>query len=1025
MDKPFAACAGCPRQCGTEAQPYHYVANDLTAEVDVLVVAEAPVNDRYKKAPRPFDDDSGRIMRAAVRSMLQTDPRYRGLRVGFAYAVRCSSNQGDKDPQKAVLVKCGSVLHEQLATISQRRVPVLLLMGKSALSPFDIKAKKLADVSGRVLRNSATIPLPGGGTRTFDAVVTLSTKQLVTVPGLYPTFERDIGRALEVAVNGVIGRSAPASLEELTKDYRIPTTLEEVKQVCDDIINYVEGGGTAETWPISVDTETNTKFPHRDGLKILAVSFAWAPGKATAIGLNHPEIAYDWQEAVPHVLRVLACAKPKFLHNAKYDLKVFHKLKWELSRFVWDSMLAEHLIEEDKKGFYGLKPLTRTFFPSFAAYADTLQEILGKQEGDSQLENLHKALHATVTARTGKPLEHETEKQIEATPTQTDLFAALEKDTPPPTSKKARKKAAKKAEKKNKKNDDGGFEKIPLKTLLLYAAIDADMTRRLVLLQEARMMREQNDAIALYNQEARNKYRQFPLPQLNTEKIPVRTLARKTVFPVTPALMRIEYDGVRIDKQHLASLRESLTKAIDETYHELVTMSGRDNIKLSAPAEIARVLFEDGFYHPTSGERVVYSAEDIGRTATGKIQTTEKVMKFLTAKYKCPFAAKKLIYAKASKARDTFIANVETLSMLDGFIHTSYNQHGTTTGRLSSNDVNMQNIPKKLAGVNIKKIFTTTDDDLVFVNADAKGAEVRILTAYCKDPGLIASLKAGQDTHCFIASEIIKLVRLSPGAAEVLASMGLSDDFPLTYEDFFMRDETIKPKNKAYAEMLDKFRTAVKRVVFGILYGARAKKIAETIGISMEQAQVIIDMLFKMFPSIKAYMLQTQWELRTFGFVETFFGRRRRFNVPGAAKYLIGRAERQTVNFKIQSTSSDIVMGRLLAIENPLRDLGGRMLLTVHDSLGFEIKKKYVEQLPDFVETYLKKGAAEAHPWLPVDFAWDYEVGPSYGELTNLKTYLAQLKQKEVRNDAAEAYTEEEIRLALARAGASEKYSVV
>jgi DNA polymerase-1 len=242
--------------------------------------------------------------------------------------------------------------------------------------------------------------------------------------------------------------------------------------------------------------------------------------------------------------------------------------------------------------------------------------------------------------------------------------------------------------------------------------------------------------------------------------------------------------------------------------------------------------------------------------------------------------------------------------------------------------------------------------------------------------------------------------------------MNLDDQYPLTYEDFATRDK-IKDTDSKYGAMLDKFRTAVKRVVFGILYGAGPAKIAETIGISQTQAQQLIDMLFELFPSIQTYMAQTRWELKQFNYVETFFGRRRRFSVVGAPNYQLGRAERQTVNFKIQSTSSDIVMGRLLAVMNPLKDMGGRVLLTVHDSLGFQIKKKYAAQLPDLIYTYLEQGAAKAHPWLPVAFKWDYEVGPSYGELKSLDAFLANTAIKEYSNDAAEAYTEEEVRTAL------------
>ena len=336
----------------------------------------------------------------------------------------------------------------------------------------------------------------------------------------------------------------------------------------------------------------------------------------------------------------------------------------------------------------------------------------------------------------------------------------------------------------------------------------------------------------------------------------------------------------------------------------------------------------------------------------------------------------------------------------------------------NSNDVNMQNVPKKLSGYSIKKIFTVEDPvNDVFVNADAKGAEVRILTAYSRDAALIQSLNDGQDTHCFIASKIVEVVRLSAGAAKLLKEMGLDDSYPLAYEDFAIRED-IKVKDKTYGEMLDKFRTAVKRVVFGILYGAGAAKISETIGISKEQAQLIIDMLFQMFPSIPKYMEQTRWELRTFNMVETYFGHRRRFDVQGAAKFLKSRAERQGVNFKIQSTSSDIVMDCLRRVEEPLeKELGGKLLLTVHDSIAFQMKKKYLGQLPDFIEKYLEKDTAAAFPWLPVAFKWDYEVGPSYGELMPLKQYLEKHPLVEKIDDVKEAYTEEEIRTELAEDG--------
>jgi len=969
MSKPHDVCAGCPRENATETHKHSYVQAEVSSDADLVIVAESPACDRYGNVSGLFEDDSGKIVKIAVATLRKL-PEYRDLKIAYSYAVLCTSNQGDKEPPKAVLQRCKTNVQREI--LLTKKKPIILIMGMTALRALEIKAAKLKDMQGRLLPQQEVGNVLTG-TRAFDVVVTVSAKQLVSMPGLYTTFVADLTRAADAAVTG--GFDKIPTIEVLTKDYDLPTTVEEVKAVCRKIIDYTEGNVLSENWPISVDTETNTKFPHRDKLKVLALSFGWAEGRATAIPLWHPSVQYNPEDVLPYILEVLACKKPKLFHNAKFDLKVFLKMKWFLENFSWDSMTGEHSLEEDKKGQYGLKPLTRSNFPDFATYADALHEILTKEEGDSQLHNLRKAIKAGATE--GK--------------------------------------------KKKRDEKDGGFENIPLLTLLLYAAVDADMTRRLCMLQMTRIRDEQNSVNAKKNKvaelQAPLRNRGIPtkqIPDLCDAVLPIKRLVIKSVFPVTPVLARMEFQGIRIDRPYLTQLKDDLGKVVQEATDALYTMAGTE-LKLNSPAEVGRILFADGFIDPVSGARVIHPLTGVTKTKTGQIQTTEKVMQHLVAKYECPFAAKKLIYAKAFKAKNTFCQNVWDLSELDGYLHTNYNQHGTNSGRLSSNDENMQNIPKKLAGVNIKKVFIPDDDTFLFVNADAKGAEVRILTAYCRDQALIDSLNAGQDTHCFIASKIIELVRQSPGAKEVLATMDLDNEYPLTYEDFANRDK-IKGVDKKYGGMLDKFRNAVKRVVFGILYGAGANKIAETIGISLAQAQDLINMLFQMFPSIKTYMAQTEWELETFGFVETFFGRRRRHSVVGAPKYLMGRAKRQSVNFKIQSTSSEVVMDRLVALEDPLKDMGGRLLLTVHDSLGFQVLKKYASQLPDFIYTNLELGAAKKNPWLPVAFKWDYEVGPSYGELKSYDAYAANTMIKEYSNDAAEAYTEEEIRTALAEA---------
>jgi DNA polymerase I-like protein with 3'-5' exonuclease and polymerase domains len=974
--KPAQWCAGCPREKACKDNPYHFVDSRLSKPADIILVAEAPVIPKISTLQRihkPFGDDGGMLVTRAVDSIKAENQYFANLVVHQTYAVSCTSNAGDKEPPKAVMDRCKNFLHASLATnASFGKNPIIIAMGMTAVKALGIKAAKLADVQGRVL------PGVQVGDQTYTVVVTFSMKQMVSMPGIYNTFLTDIRRAMQISCEGVLPQ---VPMHELTKGYIIPVSIPEVKDVCDLILSYSEQGTPPQSWFITADTETNTKFPHRDTLKALCVSFAWATGKACAVPLFHKETPYDPVLAVPYVKAVLASLKPKGFHNAKFDLKVFMKYGWPIQNVIWDTMLGEHALEEDKKGQYGLKPLTKVFYPEFAGYADHLHELLEKEEGDSQLDNIRKAQ------------KKKTEEDAEG------LGEAVTK---------------KKLTKKQKNQLDGGFENIPLSELLPYAAIDTDITRRLAIGQLNRIAKEENEIRERKKLEALNKRRLYPVPQLCKQTQPVKSIVVKTAVPAASVLAEMEFTGVKVDRNYLEKLQSDLGKVISEAESDLYKMAGKSDFSLNSAAEIAKILFSEGFIHPETGKRTWYPP--VTWTKKGQAQTTEKVLKFLTAAHKCPFSSKKLVYSKAYKAKNTFCQNVWDLSTLDGRLHTNYNIHGTATGRLSSNDENMQNIPKKLAGYSIKKIFIPSDPSLALVNCDAKNAEVRIFSAYSGDQELIKSINDGLDTHCFFADAIVSAVRNdNPSeAAEILKSMGLDDQYPLTYADFKNRED-IKLKDKRYGEMLDNFRTAIKRVVFGILYGAQAKKIAETIGISKQQAQAIIDMLFQLYPSIKRYLEQTEWELNTFGFVETYFGRRRRFSVRGASNYLRSRAQRQSVNFKIQSTSSDIVMFCLNGINEPLkRELHGRLLLTVHDSIGFEVPKKYLSQLPDFLKLHLEKKVAEACPWLPVAFKWDFEVGDSYGELKSLDAYMKNLNIEEINDEAAEAYTEEEVRTELA-----------
>ena len=315
-------------------------------------------------------------------------------------------------------------------------------------------------------------------------------------------------------------------------------------------------------------------------------------------------------------------------------------------------------------------------------------------------------------------------------------------------------------------------------------------------------------------------------------------------------------------------------------------------------------------------------------------------------------------------------------------------------------------------GVKCKKLFIPDDDSYCFGNADAKGAEVSIFAGYSKDPALTAALTDGMDAHCFFASQCLNPNLVAFGLTGedrriALAKASIDDDHAWSYEDFLAGKDDL---HESYGKRLKALRDNIKRLVFGLLYGAGVKKVADIAGINLDLAKKIQELLFSKFPTIKAFIDQTIWEMRMFGIVETYQGRRRRFSLGKyAPSALRSKAERQAVNFKIQATNSDIVMMVLCWVAEVIeRDLKGRLLLTVHDSIGFQVPKKYAHQVPEIFKKYGTDRVAKECPWLPVPYRWDVELGANYGEVMGASKYLANLPAP-IPEPEFEGYTNEEI----------------
>lgn len=965
-------CPACPAY-----QQEHYL-EGIGPETDVnyFCVAESPFvpgvsSSTYQHTPWSFDVE--KIVKRTFADIQGTTQKYRPLIGRFTYAVRCSVDK----PVKKVREACAPLVHPEILRASNPKHPIMIFaMGPSVLQTLGVKVSGYKKVQGRLIEAQ----LDG---RRVVIMPSLSKRQLAANPEHHEILVLQLLQFLDAVCAAREGQPIKTTMttDMIKKDYRFPKTTRGVQRLVEEVIDYSTDGRDPHQHIISIDTETNTLYPHRKKLRMLTLVFSWGPGLAASIPVEHEESPLVLADIAPYIQQLLSCPKPKVFHNAKFDLKVLRRKGWDVERLAWDTMLGEHLLAEAKKGYYDLKFLTQSFIPTYGGYEDELQAVHRKRLAEYK--------------------------------------AALPKtpDDEKPTG------AAKKMA------DDYGFAFVPLKDLHVYGAIDADVTRRLALIQRKRMIHEQRELTARRKKLGTNRYFQALAAPGSKSPEPLKDLMFHQLMPVTRTLAQMEERGMRVDREYVSELADMMDTSMREYKIELLGMIpqstlGGQTFNPKSVGQLRKILFGAGYTHPDTHEVVCHTGvipdEDIPYTDTGLISTNAKFLRVLKNQYDCEFSNVLLKYRALTKARDTFVENILVLSEEDGRMHTTFNIHGTATGRLSSRDENMQNIPKKIGSHNLKRSFIPTDPETqVIMNADAKAAEVRIYAAYSGDANLIQALNDGMDPHSFFSSKALNPETILAGVSQsdrsgVLALVGIDDVHDWGYDDFqnrgyYIGTEEAPGPDVAYGQRLDKLRSNIKRVVFGILYGAAPKKIAGIVGIPEEQAAAIIESLFRMFPTIPEYIAKTKEKVQYIGTVETFFGRRRRFNLRGMTFRMRNKAERQAVNMLIQSTSSEIILRILNAVDEPIRnDFGGNLLITVHDSLVAEIPKKYVSQLPDFIHEYGVKQVRNQYGWLPVPFLWDTEVGPSYGQLSDVDKYLAgNVQEKDAGEDD---YLEHEIK---------------
>jgi DNA polymerase-1 len=413
---------------------------------------------------------------------------------------------------------------------------------------------------------------------------------------------------------------------------------------------------------------------------------------------------------------------------------------------------------------------------------------------------------------------------------------------------------------------------IPQEEIVDYACEDADITLRL-----------------------KNQFE----PKMNTT---LKKLMDEIETPLIPVLSAMEKEGIKLDVPALANFSKELDVSVTTLSQQILELSGEE-FNVDSPKQLGEVLFDK--------MKIVEKAK---KTKTGQYSTGEDVLSKLASKHEIvPLI---LEYRSLKKLKSTYVdALPELVNAEDGKIHTSYMQTVAATGRLSSSNPNLQNIPIRTEkGREIRKAFIPRNDDYTLLAADYSQIELRIIAALSEDENMQEAFVKGEDIHTATAAKVFGV---------------------------------------AIEEVDREMRSKAKAVNFGIIYGVSAFGLSQNLNIPRKEAKAIIDTYFEQYPKLKAYMENNVEFAKEHGYVETIMKRRRNLKDINSANAIVrSHAERNAVNAPIQGSAADIIKIAMINIhaEFEKQQFQSKMLLQVHDELVFDVFKPELDQIKAIVK---------------------------------------------------------------------------
>ena len=441
------------------------------------------------------------------------------------------------------------------------------------------------------------------------------------------------------------------------------------------------------------------------------------------------------------------------------------------------------------------------------------------------------------------------------------------------------------------------FSQVALDDATRYAAEDADVTLRL---------------------------HRVLAPRLAAEPA-LERVYRDIEMPLVPVLERIEANGVKVDVDELRRQGADLSKRMLAAQQQATELAGR-TFNLDSPKQLQALLFDE------------LGLPALVKTPKGQPSTNEEALEAIADQHELPRVI--LEYRGLAKLRSTYTDKLPEMVNPDtGRVHTSYHQAGAATGRLSSSDPNLQNIPIRTDdGRRIRRAFVAPPGRKL-VACDYSQIELRIMAHLSQDPGLVRAFESGADIHKATAAEVF---------------------------------------GRRLEEVSGNERRAAKAINFGLMYGMGAFGLARQLGIGRGEAQDYIALYFSRYPGVRDYMERTREQAREQGYVETVFGRRLYLEYIRAGNQAQrAGAERAAINAPMQGTAADIIKRAMVAVDAWLAGQGGRaaMILQVHDELVFEVEENFTTTLVEEAGRLMASAAQ-----LSVPLVVDSGVGNNWDE---------------------------------------------